>query len=139
MDNRSFNLNLTRFAEQVLPEQVVTLHRFVSLDLLRRVVLKSPVDSGRYRGAWSVSLTVPDAQPLSASAADRVSPIGPEQIISNAITELQALQPYSIIWLSNRMPYALRIENGWSGQAPAGVLAVSIAEVEAGFASGGSA
>ena len=35
------------------------------------------------------------------------------------------------IYIQNNLPYANRLENGWSNQAPAGMVALTIAEVEA--------
>jgi hypothetical protein len=49
----------------------------------------------------------------------------------------QALASYAgkdgwpVIYLQNSLPYALRLENGWSKQAPGGVLALTVNELEA--------
>lgn len=130
-----FSRQLRNFADQTVPEEVTKLHRTVALDLLRRVTLKSPVDSGRFRAGWAVSLSQPDPRPVSASGAPI---LGADQVISNALSELEQLRPYSICWVHNSLPYATAIENGHSGQAPNGVLAISVAEVEAGFSRGGT-
>lgn len=33
--------------------------------------------------------------------------------------------PYVIVWIQNSVPYAGRIEHGWSSQAPSGVVSVT--------------
>ncbi|NBT33816.1 MAG: hypothetical protein EBT13_18445 [Rhodobacteraceae bacterium] len=38
-----------------------------------------------------------------------------------------------IIYIQNNLPYANRLENGWSGQAPQGMVALTVAEVSAAF------
>lgn len=37
--------------------------------------------------------------------------------------------PYVIVWVHNSVPYARRIEHGWSSQAPAGVVSVTAAYI----------
>lgn len=130
---QAFTKGLRDFADQTVPEEATKLHRFVALDLIRRVTYRSPVDTGRFRSAWAVSLSKPDPRPVSAGGAPI---LGAGQVISNALSELEQLRPYSICWVHNSLPYATAIENGHSGQAPSGVLAISVAEVEAGFSRG---
>ena len=47
------------------------------------------------------------------------------------IAELRA------IWITNNLPYAEPLENGWSKQAPAGMVAQTKAAIEARYAGGG--
>lgn len=128
----TFITNLHRFAEQVKREHLKQ-HRFIAMSLFRRVTLKSPVKSGRFRGAWAVSLQPPDPRPVSASAMPVVRR---GEAIRNALSELEGLRPFSVIWLHNPMVYGPALENGSSKQAPGGFLAVSIAEVQSGLSKG---
>lgn len=67
------------------------------------LVALSPVDTGRYRGAHHFSIDTPSYAESGATFV-RV-PIG----------------DYPTVYLQNNLPYAERIELGWSQQAPSGV------------------
>lgn len=69
------------------------------------VVALSPVDTGRYRNAHHFSINAPS---YAESGATSIKvPMG----------------DYPTIYLQNNLPYAERIELGWSKQAPSGVYA----------------
>lgn len=95
----------------------------VAMELLSRVVMKSPVDTGRFRGNWTVSLNAPDI-----SVTDGVDPSGGATIArgSSVITGMREPQ---VVYVSNNLPYAQRLEEGSSKQAPAGMVAVTLAEL----------
>ena len=42
--------------------------------------------------------------------------------------------PGQTMYLTNSLPYAQRLESGWSGQAPAGMVKVTIANFQSHFA-----
>ena len=67
------------------------------------VVALSPVDTGRYRGAHHFSVGTPSYAETGATFV-RVQ-----------------VGEYPTVYLQNNLPYAERIENGWSQQAPSGV------------------
>ena len=67
------------------------------------VTALSPVDTGRYQGAHHFSLNAPSYAESGATVI-RV-PVG----------------EYPVVYLQNNLPYAERIENGWSKKAPTGV------------------
>ena len=67
------------------------------------VVALSPVDTGRYRGAHHFSIDTPSYAETGATFV-RV-PLG----------------EYPTVYLQNNLPYAERIELGWSKKAPTGV------------------
>ena len=69
------------------------------------LVALSPVDTGRYRGAHHFSINAPSYAGNGATAI-RVQ-----------------VGEYPVVYLQNNLPYAERIENGWSKQAPSGVYA----------------
>jgi hypothetical protein len=49
---------------------------------------------------------------------------------STAIASYATVEGFPVIYLQNNMPYARRIEWGWSKQAPSGVMAMTLAELE---------
>lgn len=141
-DFRRFNVNLDDFARRV-GLAAGTVQKRVAFDLFGRIVRKTPVDTGRARGSWNISVNNPDR-----SVVQRVRTIVkrgaqvPKGLrrrgIQQAINQIQNqnlfalnVQPGDEIWISNNLPYIVELEKGHSKQqAPAGMVAVSIAEVD---------
>jgi hypothetical protein len=87
------------------------------------IIKRSPVDTGAYRGSHGIA---------------NAEPSGTEGIVKGK--KGSKLPPPSAknwtwkvgdgdIWLYNNVPYAERIENGWSQQAPAGVYGMALYEI----------
>lgn len=121
---RSFNLRLSQYAEREIPEKVGKLHRALALEGLRGVVLMSPVDTGRFRGNWQVTQGEPAAGALEAT--DKAG--GPTIAKGSAV--IAQAKPFSATWIVNNLPYAQRLEDGWSKQAPGGMVKVTAARLE---------
>lgn len=111
------------FKEQVEDVAILILQK-VAMEGLSRVVLKSPVDTGRFRGNWTVSIDQRSGVATDAKDKNGNQTIAAGSSVITGITDLR------VVWLENNLPYAERIENGWSKQAPAGVVALTVAEIE---------
>lgn len=107
----------------------------------RQLVVLSPVWSGRYRGSHRISLGDVDETVLPEFEGPQV---WPEEIpdankfraVGAADIQLQLLKlkPFDHITLSNSVPYAGRLEDGHSGQAPEGIFEVAATATRARFA-----
>lgn len=97
-------------------EQVV---RKATFDLFRAVVSKSPVDTGRFRANWNVSAEAPNY-----TFGDSLDEARAGAEASKALT----LGAGGVVFLSNGLPYANRLEFGYSQQAPAGMIRTSVVE-----------
>lgn len=124
MASETFGLDIARFVEKAkaAPEQVV---RKVGLDLASRVVLRSPVDTGRFRANWNVAfgrvdtLTTPSTDKTGGKTLERVR------------VQLNGWTPGQDIYLTNSLPYAIPLEYGWSKkQAPQGMVRITVAEFQ---------
>lgn len=102
--------------------------RAIGLQMLTGVVERSPVDEGRFRANNVLSV---DSADLSQS--DATDKNGSSTISAGAGTLSQARNPYQIIYIQNNLPYAERLENGYSDQAPAGVYQVTFDAILAGL------
>lgn len=138
---RAFTLDLTKFVSEDLPKIAVQVHLQITLDVLRRLVLKSPVGNpsnwkskapkgyvgGTFRGFWQVyagtdpgngtPTPAKGTRPRSASAAQTAG-----------ASAVAGLVPFSKTYIVNGLPYSERLNNGWSSQAPAGFFELAIAE-----------
>jgi hypothetical protein len=124
-----FKSDLEGFAKKVNLSASLVVRRVV-LDLHGRIVLRTPVDTGRARASWGIDLGVPGDYVVGKKKAQ-----GAEWATIHAkgqegkITERNALS--GMWWIYNNLPYIFALEYGRSRQAPAGMVRVSIAEIEA--------
>lgn len=103
--------------------------RIIAMALLGEIVLRSPVDTGRFRGNTTVSIGAP-----VYSNSDNVDPSGSATISAgNAV--LAGLKPYTVIYIQNNLPYAEKLEKGHSKQAPNGVFGLAFTGVAAAYSS----
>lgn len=80
---------------------------------------------GRFRANWQVTFNTP-----AAGEIEGVDPRG-AATISKGSAVLQAFtSEYGSIWLMNNVPYAIPLEYGHSGQAPEGMVRITIAEFQ---------
>lgn len=80
---------------------------------------------GRFRGNWQVSFDRP-----AVGAIDRVDKAGTATLAAGReVLAHYDSGEYGSIWFTNNVPYAQRLEYGWSKQAPAGIVRVVAAEI----------
>lgn len=96
---------------------------YIATEGLARVTEKSPVDVGTFQNNWLVSIGSPDeSTTMSLGEFGAMS--------AQAIASYGTLTDFPMIYLQNNLPYALSLENGSSRQAPGGVLAMTVSELE---------
>lgn len=77
---------------------------------------------GRFRGNWQVGIGAPPAGTLAVA-----DPTGATTIAAHAGV-IGSAKAGDVIYLVNNLPYARRIEEGWSRQAPVGLVALTVVE-----------
>ncbi len=117
----------TAFMDQI-ESDLVKQARIIAMALLGEIVLRSPVDTGRFRGNTTVSI----GSPVFANT-DNVDKAGGATIAAGQAA-LTGLKPYTVIYIQNNLPYAERLENGHSKQAPQGIFGLAFAGVAAAYA-----
>lgn len=125
-DNVQRFQSLLRAAIQRVPDQAGVIIRKVALQAVQGVVQMSPVDTGRFRGAWQLQVGGP---PSGEGTPDR----GGQATVARAEAALARMQGAQSVWITNTVPYAQELEDGHSPQAPAGVLGVTAARLSAQF------
>lgn len=130
----AFNKAMLAIADEQVPETANKFKRVVALKVLRGVVLKSPVDTGRFRGNWHVSLGSPTSSEVKGAegigAPDKSPAAAAATVAGLENKEIVQVKFGQNLWINNNVPYAGRIENGHSQQAPGGVVALTLAEVK---------
>lgn len=119
----SFGNDLSRFRLKV-GRAHDDMIRGIELSLFSGVIMDSPVDTGRFRGNWQASIGTPKSGTL-----DTIDPTG--QATSAAAQRFVAtLKGGRLTWLANNLPYAERLEYGWSKQAPQGMVRKNVARLQ---------
>lgn len=119
----TFNSKIAAFASHIESALVVPLQKKIALEALSRTVQKTPVLTGRARGAWNVSLSGPNLQ------AGGKSDIGGGNTVSRGAAVIDQVDSYSEIWIGNNVEYIIPLEYGSSQQAPRGMLRLTLQEL----------
>jgi hypothetical protein len=123
-----FQADLRKFAESI-DVKFETVVRRVIVDLFRRIVERTPVDTGRLRASWTISINSPD---LDVAPDRRYSPAEAAAKAREKEKIAYLSRPMrQVVYISNGLPYAEVIENGHSKQAPVGMVMISVTEIEA--------
>lgn len=98
--------------------------RALALELTKRVVMRTPVDTGRARGNWFGRIGQPERRTTEATDPRGSATIAKGQAIIHRFTMGESY------FLTNGLPYILPLEHGHSKQAPAGMVTVTVAELQ---------
>lgn len=121
MSQNRWTIPLDRLAAKSTAK-LETVVRAVTLQLFVSVVKRSPVDTGRFRANWNISYGSPDIKATQLTNQSRG--------IQQANQAMQ--QPVGgIVYLSNGLHYAGKLENGSSKQAPYGMVKLAVTELAA--------
>ncbi|MDC4872599.1 HK97 gp10 family phage protein [Acinetobacter baumannii] len=103
----SFSLDVAKAAEDHV--------KHIVMDTVQSLVNLSPVDTGAYRASHIVSVG-------SGDYGIR----GPEtNPIQDAAIQAVKIKLGNLVYIQNNQPYAERLENGWSDQAPQGIYGLT--------------
>lgn len=101
----------------------------VGLEALSRVVQKSPVHTGRFKGNWALSIETP-----YLATTEQIDPGGGATIAAGeAVLARYPDGEWPVIYVQNNLPYAVPLEDGHSKQAPGGMVALTVAELQTMF------
>lgn len=115
---KEFNQSLRTASKRLSTVDLVRFHRMIVLELLRRLVLATPVDTGRARGNWQVS--------IGTAPVGEVSGAEGREAVSEGASALTALTPFVPVYIANNLAYIEVLNYGrppgtqWSRQAPIG-------------------
>lgn len=127
-----FSTRIARRADQIAAG-VGRLKRKTVLAADREVVFATPVDTGRARSNWIVSIGTPDRSVRAPFSAGVGLGIGENAngaaAFNDALAKLNPLRPIGAevsVYIQNNVPYIGRLNAGSSQQAPAGFVQTGI-------------
>lgn len=109
---------------KAVPEQVSQVTRALGLRVLSGVVLRTPVDTGRARGNWQTTVGHPGPG-QEIMTEDK----GGGTVLSQGASSIAEQKGYQPIYLENNVPYIDRLEDGYSKQAPNGMVLLTLTEL----------
>ncbi|HHZ69082.1 MAG TPA: HK97 gp10 family phage protein [Methylococcaceae bacterium] len=89
-------------------DRIAKVPRAASIVIGNRVIKRSPVDTGRFRGNWFTWIN--------------------EESEGALLPVTKSLQIGDTLGFTNNLPYSLPLEFGHSDQAPSGMVRVSVAD-----------
>lgn len=112
-DIQKVQLHLTQNMTQVLV--------LVMAEVDARLKMKSPVLTGRFRASWTIG-----AGQVDTSVAPESTP---GQAVAVPEPRIPAITMGQTYYHANSLPYARRLEYGWSNKAPGGMVRLTAQEV----------
>ena len=88
----------------------IQLH--ITQKIFKDVVAYTPIETGRARAGWNVSLGVPDPE----------VPVVGKGSYPEPVMEVSRIVPFSVSYVSNNLPYIEQLEFGDSQRAAYGML-----------------
>ena len=125
MSNAAFRSNFSKILKKAggNAEEVT---RQAAILLQNNMIMKSPVRMGSFKGNWQCGI---GGINISGSERKDTTPLGDyDHVGASLATEgvLKGWKPGQTINLTNSLPYARRLEYGWSQQAPAGMVRLTV-------------
>ena len=119
-----FSSVIKRFAVQTKDKETLVIRK-IAIECFRRIILGTPVDSGRARGNWQASTGSP-----ANGETNTLDPTG-AMTISAMVSEVAGWTPKDDLpaFITNNLPYIQRLNEGWSKQAPAHFVEQVIADM----------
>lgn len=121
--------NLPEFKRQLalaiikLRGRTALFQQALTLEAHRRVVMRTPVDTGRARGNWQVSIGLPARGVLGSRDRSGAA------TVSRGLGTIKRIDGTLDSWVVNNVVYIRALEYGHSKQAPNGMVRVTIEEL----------
>lgn len=124
---REFNKLIKDHVKKFPEVSFEEVQKRVVFEALKRVVLKTPVDTGKARGNWQVTINRVPKTIVDPPARGEID------ILNKAVPVLDKLGFGDTVWISNNVDYMVFLENGHSGQAPKGMVSLTLQELKSIF------
>ncbi len=117
---QAFNFDISKFAKKLdIAPEVVTVR--IVLDLFVRLTKRTPVDTGRARASWDIKV---------GASSDYLPEVGTYAGAKDVTGEISSIDGKQIVFVTTSLDYMKYLEEGSSSQAPAGMVLLSLAELE---------
>lgn len=123
-DVNKFNAAIQEFARLKTEEEALLIVRKVVIDAYSRIVDRTPVDTGRARASWQFGFnTEPGGKVPEGDYKAMIA-----GIVAENVAKIEAA-PAAVWYIANHLDYIEALEAGWSKQAPAGMVSLTLREL----------
>lgn len=128
-----FEADLQTFADR-LQIDAKTVVKKVAFEVFEGVTKRTPVDTGWARASWIITTHNPDLSTTAEKAGFKKKGMGEAAAAVANATQVAGTvgSSASVWWITNNVPYIVKLENGHSKQAGRGFMAQrTVADVQA--------
>ena len=123
---QNFNKALENAATKIRGD-MQKFHKQVCLEVLKRIVYRTPVDTGRARGNWQVEIGRPASGILEVGGNENSMA---DLAMRNGISKLGDIPPFSLVHITNNLDYIYYLEyDKRSSQFPEGMVEITLTEL----------
>lgn len=106
---RDFDKALAEFGKTIPREQLNIVVRKMALFALRRIVQRTPVETGRARANWQVTIGSPADGVLGAFDKSGAAAVATGESV---IAQIRGASYVPSVWISNNLTYIVTLEEG---------------------------
>jgi hypothetical protein len=118
-----FNKALEVAAKKLIDEEVLDLIKAVCLETFRRIVDRTPIDTGRARGNWQVEIN-------KQAATTIIDPNLWDEVFERGAKIIETMPPFSVVHITNNVEYVYYLEYvRRSQQHPEGMVEITLQEM----------
>lgn len=123
-----FNKELFNASKKVEGD-IVQFFKLICIEAFRRIVMRTPVDTGRCRGNWQIEFNQPST--ISITNKELWNTVLIRELVKlNKLTSLKDLVYNNVVYLTNNVNYAYYLEYiRRSKQAPSGFVEITLQEL----------
>lgn len=116
---QQFSAPLAAFAKAINLNLATVVQR-VALDAFTKITQRTPVDTGRARASWQLSVGQPQGE---------VPPEG--SYPAPGTPDMTKIDGTLEVWIASNLDYIQALEDGHSNQSPSGMVTITAAEISA--------
>lgn len=123
-DVNRFNAAIQEIARLKAEEEALLIVRKIVIDAYARIVDRTPIDTGRARASWQFGVNAePDGKVPDGDYKAKIA-----GIVAENVAQIAEASPGK--WfIANHLDYIEALEAGWSKQAPAGMVGLTLREL----------
>jgi len=122
----AFNVAMEAAAKKVAGDEI-KFYQSVCLEVFIRIIMRTPVDTGRARGNWQIEIN----QMAEGTVEEYSKEDDDLTVILKQDSKLSSIQAFSVVHITNNVEYVYYLEyEKRSSQHPEGMVEVTVAEMK---------
>lgn len=110
--------------------QMLTAAKNTIMKMVERIIVRSPVDTGRFRNNWFTSINVQNTSVTNRRSGLAFGQSGGVRM-REAFSTIRSMNIGDTLYFTNNLHYAVKLEHGGSWRmAPSGMVRVTLADFQ---------